>query len=120
MRRAHTYRKRRIVRYNLDGKEIEEIEEWQEENICFCCQLIFRILFISQGETLPYIYFFFNVWLVYKSLIIYIHMFFFFLSPSDETINRGLVFRNCHNLCMLNNPPVEFFKSRLLGAAAEV
>ena len=47
-------------------------------------------------------------------------MFFFFLSPSDETINRGLVFRNCHNLCMLNNPPVEFFKSRLLGAAAEV
>lgn len=54
--RAHTYRKRSIVRYNLDGKKIEEIEEWQEENICFCCQLIFRILFISQGETLPYIY----------------------------------------------------------------
>lgn len=30
-RRPHTYRKRRIVRYNLGGKEIEEIEEeeWQ-------------------------------------------------------------------------------------------
>jgi hypothetical protein len=27
----HTYWKRRIVRYNLDGKEIEDIEEeWQE------------------------------------------------------------------------------------------
>ena len=52
---THTYRKRMIVRYNLDGKEIEEIEEWQEEHICFCRQLIFRILFISQGETLPYI-----------------------------------------------------------------
>ena len=41
------------------------------------------------------------------------------MCPSDETLNRGPVYRECHALCTLKIPSTDVAKSRLLGAAVE-